>query len=272
MIRRFILGSAVTLAAVSFLACLLLPHMATPGDSYSVNAQAGMEKRPVSPERLAAPRPVYAVRRTTAPPKIDGKAEPAEWSAAAPARAFIFTWDVQTGAKQRTNCRLLWDDRNLYIAYECVDTDVTARVRARDEFVYRDDTVELFLNVRPSQTAAYYCIETNVLGTVMDYICVDAQFYIRRLNLDDVQIGIQIDGTLNESGDTDRGWTLEMAVPWRNFSDMAKPPQDGTVFTANLTRWDGVEPSRRLSVWADSKLDWPHPHAPENFGDLVFRQ
>ena len=42
------------------------------------------------------------------------------------------------------------------------------------------------------------------------------------------------------------------------------------MYTANLNRWDGVEPDRRLSVWADSELDWPHPHAPARFGDLVF--
>jgi hypothetical protein len=268
--RKF--GPIVGLAAVSVVASLLLIICAAaPIHPHSAGAQAGMEKKPVSPERLAAPRPRYEVRKTAAPPTIDGNVEPGEWSAAGPAISFIFPWDVQTGAKQKTSCRLLWDDRNLYVAYECEDSDVTARVRGRDEFVYRDDTVELFLNVRPAQNAAYYCIETNALGTVMDYICVDAQFYVRRLNLEDVKIGIQVDGTLNESGDADRGWRLEMAVPWRNFSDMAKPPQAGTIFTANLNRWDGIEPNRRLSVWADSKIDWPHPHSPQNFGDLVFR-
>jgi hypothetical protein len=51
---------------------------------------------------------------------------------------------------------------------------------------------------------------------------------------------------------------------------MTKPPQIGTIFTANLNRWDGSDPNRRLSVFADSKLNWPHPHAPENFGELIF--
>ncbi|MBN2512651.1 MAG: hypothetical protein JXB18_06905 [Sedimentisphaerales bacterium] len=47
-------------------------------------------------------------------------------------------------------------------------------------------------------------------------------------------------------------------------------PKVGTVYTANLNRWDGVQPDRRLSVWSDSKLNWPHPHAPEHFGKLTF--
>ncbi len=42
--------------------------------------------------------------------------------------------------------------RNLYVAFECEDTDITARVKGRDEFVYRDDTVELFL-MRPRTSA-----------------------------------------------------------------------------------------------------------------------
>jgi len=256
---------------VGLVAAVMLPAAAGGGSEASrPSAQSVKDKRPVSPEREAAPKPRFEVHRAPSPVTIDGKVDPQEWAAAGPAITLIFPWDVQTGAKQKTSCRLLWDDQNLYVAYECEDTDITAQVRGRDEFVYRDDTVELFLNVRPSQTAAYYCIETNVLGTVMDYVCIDAQYLLRRYNMEDLKIGIQVDGTLNVRSDKDRGWSLEMAVPWKNFSDMAKPPRAGTVYAANLNRWDGVEPDRRLSVWADSKIDWPHPHAPKNFGDLTF--
>jgi len=215
-------------------------------------------------------RPRYEVRRAAAPVTIDGHVNANEWSQASPAAEFIFPWDVQTGAKQKTHARLLWDDTNLYIAYEVEDTDITAQLTERDAAVYRDDTVEIFLNVRPSQTVGYYGIEINVRGAMFDYFCVDAQFFINRFQLEGIEKGIQIDGTLNQRADQDRGWSLELAIPWANFSDMARVPQAGTVFTANLNRWDGVEPNRRLSVWADSKLDWPHPHAPAHFGDLVF--
>jgi hypothetical protein len=71
-------------------------------------------------------------------------------------------------------------------------------------------------------------------------------------------------------GDKDRGWSLELAFPWKNFADMAQSPRIGTVFTANVNCWDGTKPHPRLSVWADSKVNWPHPRAPANFGDLLF--
>jgi hypothetical protein len=215
-------------------------------------------------------RPRYEVRRAAAPVTIDGHVNTKEWSQASPAFEFIFPWEQQTGAKQKTRARLLWDDVNLYIAYEVEDTDIVAQFTERDAWVYRDDTVEIFLNVRPSQTVAYYAIEANVRGAMMDYFCADARFYIKKLQMEGVKLAVQIDGTLNQREDQDRGWSVELAIPWENFSDMAKVPQAGTVFTANLNRWDGVEPNRRLSVWADSRLNWPHPHAPAQFGDLVF--
>lgn len=220
--------------------------------------------------QTAAQRPRYEVRRAVAPVTIDGLVNEAEWSQASPAVEFIFPWAQQTGAKQKTHARLLWDDANLYVAYEVEDTDIVAQFTERDAWVYRDDTVEIFLNVRPAQLAGYYAIELNVRGALMDYFCADAQFYIRKFQMEGVRQGIQIDGTLNQSEDRDRGWSVELAIPWDNFSDMARAPQAGTVFTANLNRWDGVEPNRRLSVWADSKLERPHPHAPAQFGDLVF--
>lgn len=215
-------------------------------------------------------RPRYEVHRAKAPIVIDGKIDPKEWSAASPPIEFIFPWDSQTGAKQKTHAWLLWDDQYLYVAYECEDDDITALVQGHDEFVYRDDTVEIFLNVKPSQTMAYYCIEINARGTIMDYVCIDAKYYMRRFDMEGLRVAVQVNGTMNMRGDHDRGWNLEMAIPWTNFADMAAPPKIGTVYTANLNRWDGTEPNRRLSVWADSKINWPHPHAPANFGDLVF--
>ena len=50
----------------------------------------------------------------------------------------------------------------------------------------------------------------------------------------------------------------------------------GTVFLyrwiANLNRWDGTEPNRRLSQWSDSGLLKPNPHHPDRFGQLLFSE
>jgi hypothetical protein len=46
----------------------------------------------------------------------------------------------------------------------------------------------------------------------------------------------------------------------------------GTVWKANLNRWDGVEPNRRMSIWSDPVQPRPAPHVPARFGELVFVQ
>ena len=71
------------------------------------------------------PVPRYEVYRATGRIVIDGKPDEKAWQAA-PAIEFIFPWESQTGAKQKTTARLLWDDDHLYIAYECEDTDIVA--------------------------------------------------------------------------------------------------------------------------------------------------
>ena len=69
---------------------------------------------------LAAQPPVprYEVRRTTGRITVDGKLDEKSW-ASAPAIEFVFPWESQTGAKQKTIARLLWDDDHLYVSYDC---------------------------------------------------------------------------------------------------------------------------------------------------------
>jgi hypothetical protein len=63
---------------------------------------------------------------------------------------------------------------------------------------------------------------------------------------------------------------LEVAIPWVNFEELARRPDVGTVWNANLNRWDGTEPARRLSMWSDTLAERPNPHVPKRFGELVF--
>jgi Carbohydrate family 9 binding domain-like len=213
--------------------------------------------------------PRYEVKRVAKPILISGKLDDPAWKSAA-AVEFIFPWEFQTGAKQKTTAKLLWDDRYLYVGYDCQDTDIVAVHTERDDPTYLDDAVEIFLNPRPSQTGIYYGMEMNARGVLYDYLMYDASYALKRFNLGGVKLLTNIRGTLNARGDQDSGWTLEVAIPWENFEELAKRPVNGTVWTANMNRWDGTEPNRRLSQWSNSEMKTPNPHAPKRFGELVF--
>ncbi len=218
-----------------------------------------------------APVPRYQVKRAAGRIVIDGKLDDKAWQAAAPIE-LVFPWDSQTGAKQKTTARLLWDDNYLYVAYDCEDTDIVALRLERDDPTYLDDAVEIFINPRPSQTGVYFGLEMNARAVLYDYLMSDARYAFKRFNMQGVQLATFIRGTLNVRGDEDKGWSLEVAIPWVNFEELSKRPAPGAVWTANLNRWDGVEPNRRLSIWSDPLQTRPHPHFPARFGQLVFVQ
>ncbi len=219
------------------------------------------------------PPPQYQVKRAAIAPVIDGKLDDAAWKTASPALPFVFPWADQTGAKQSTAVRLLWDEKNLYLAYNCEDTDINVRHTQRDDPTYEDDAVELFIN--PAGTRGnYYGLEMNARGVLYDYFYAHPQVLLKRFDLVGQQLATQIHGTVNQNADKDLGWSLELAIPWSNFSDMAKvlPPAFGSTWTANLNRWDGTPPDRRLSQWSPSGDPRPNPHVPARFGRLTFVQ
>lgn len=217
-----------------------------------------------------SPVPTYDVHRASSRIVVDGDASEAAWKAA-PSLALQFPWDQQTGAKQKTTVRMLWSSEFLYLFYDCEDTDVVAHYTDHDDPTYKDDAVELFINPDPKQEF-YYGLEINARAAVYDYFYAFPRLILKRLDFQGLQLAVHVRGTANTRGDQDKGWTLELAIPWRNFTELRDrvPPAPGEIWAANLNRWDGVEPDRRLSIWSDSGLTTPHPHNPARFGKLVF--
>lgn len=219
-----------------------------------------------------APVPRYEVRSTDEEIRIDGKLEEKSWSRAE-AIPLIFPWEFQTGKKQETSVKLLRGRTDLFVGYECRDTDVTASYENRDDPVYRDDCVEIF--IRPDESVdSYVGLEMNARGILYDYYYPFPNPLDKSLTLDGVRLMTEIRGTLNRREDQDQGWTLELAIPFNSLSKVAKglPPRSGDRWRIQINRWDGVEDSggRRLSMWTHSGLRRAHPHNPERFGIVIF--
>jgi Carbohydrate-binding family 9 len=222
-------------------------------------------ERPVS-----APVPTYEVRHTAVPVATDGYPDETAWKRAGDV-TFQFPWDEQTGAKQKTTARLLWDDNCLYVTYACEDTDIVAHYEHRDDPTYKDHAVELLINPDPKHEI-YLGLEMNARAVLCDYVFIYPQVILREFDLKGVRVAVRRDGPLNGSSGRVNGWDLEVAIPLRNFYELTRwqPVVPGTIWRANLCRWDGTEPHRRLSVWSDSALVRPSPHNPKRFGQLVF--
>ena len=124
---------------------------------------------------------------------VDGKPNDPAWKNAAVVE-FQFPWDFQTGAKQKTTARILWDDDNLYIVYDCEDSDVVAHYDKRDDPTYKDDAVEIFIYPGKNRNL-YYGLEMNARGTLYDYFYIFPQLLMKRLDLVGVQLATNIRGS-----------------------------------------------------------------------------
>src|SRR6478752_3345097 len=181
------------------------------------------------------PIPRYEVKRATSPPTIDGKLDEAAWTRASPPIVLQFLWESQTGAKQKTAARLLWDAEALYVGFDAEDADITARFLQRDDPTYRDDAVEIFINPDPKQEAVYYGFEMNARGVLYDYLNYNSRTLFKRFDATGVKIATSLRGPLNVRTDTDSGWSLEALIPWPNFEELSRrPPVAGTVWKVNI--------------------------------------
>jgi hypothetical protein len=239
----------------------------------AVGAQAPSGRPAAGDSQAAPPVPRYEVRRATSPVVIDGRLDEPAWQAASSPAMLQALWDFQTGPVQATAVRMLWTDEALYVGYEVEDADITAQHLDRDDPTYQDDAVEIFVNPRSEQTGLYYGLEMNARAVLYDYVMYapgDARYALKWFDMKDVQVASYLRGTLNARGDIDQGWSLEVAIPLSNFLDLAPRPAVGTIWKANLNRWDGVAPDRRMSIWSNPLQTRSNPHVPARFGELHF--
>jgi hypothetical protein len=230
-------------------------------------AQAPAQAAPTDPP----PLPTYEVRRVTSPITIDGILDDAAWASASPPAELHGLWESQTGPRQATRARRLWDDNSLYLAYDVEDIDITAQYLNRDDPTYQDDAVEVFIHLRPNQTSIYFGLEMSARGVIYDYVLYnDARIFVKQYDMQGLRLATSLRGTLNVRGDADEGWTLEVAIPWGNFDSMARRPNPGQSWKGQFNRWDGVQPNRRMSIWSDPLQTRAEPHIPARFGDFLF--
>jgi hypothetical protein len=210
-----------------------------------------------------------------------------------------------------THARMLWDDEALYLAFEVTDSDVWARDTHRDDpTLPGDEVVELFIDPDGDEITYYefefsprnvhYDLFNFIPHSPMDYHPWAAFVGFADWNPRGVESAVAVDGTLDtvdswESAgpiDEDRGWTVEIRIPWDVFrttttpaakTHMTLPPVPGQRWRAGLYRVerprvspeDGApiprgdaNPLTQLQAWSPTHLD--SFHIPERFGVLEF--
>jgi hypothetical protein len=226
---------------------------------------------------LALPRdtwqpPSYTVYRAGTPIYIDGKLDEPAWFAAPDMGEFHFPW-WQSGKKEQTTSKLLWDDTNLYIAQISEDEFITAQHREHDGKVSEDDCFEIMIAPNPATLDVYFNIEWNVIGGYADNFRPNGPKKPRApaWDAEGVEMKGTWIGTLNDDSDHDRYWLVEVKIPLKNFAKVATriPPQPGDGWNINLNRHGG-RTNFQYSQWSPAGTPEPSFHTPERFGHITF--
>lgn len=227
----------------------------------------------------------YVCSRAT-PDQRTGRCAAPAWELAPWSDPFV---DIEGDAKPRpayeTRVKMLWDDKFLYVGAWLEEPHVWATLTQHDSVIFQDNDFEIFLDP-DGDALRYFEFEVNALGTTWD-------LYLEKPYRDsgsadngfewNAEVAVWIDGTLNDPSDQDRGWGLEIALPWSAIADRAGmpcPPRPGDVWRINFSRvqWevdivDGKtikRPNTPEMNWVWSPQGVIDMHQPEQWGYLEF--
>lgn len=213
--------------------------------------------------------PVYTMHKAKKAPAIDGDLSDPVWQSATP----VDLNGSFDGRKTvlRTTARMLWDDQNIYLAFDCQDPDVWGTLHNRDDAIYNEEVVEAFFDAN-GDMRTYNELEVSPHNTIFD-----AYFEAYRSNLDaakpwDAQMktAVKVKGTIDNPSDTDEGWTVEMAVPIARLAEVPHvPPQVGDKWRFNLYRLEHLQ-RKQVEGSAFSALFRGDFHNLQRFGWLQF--
>ena len=147
------------------------------------------------------------ILHTTEPIKIDGRLDEPGWSQSTPATDFR-QQEPNEGelASEKTEVRILFDDKNLYIGVHAFDSEpsrINSRELVRDATFSNDDKVEILLDTYHDRRNAYR-FAVNPLGTQQDALITD----------EGRDVNLSWDAPWVSAGRIDEtGWTVEIAIP-----------------------------------------------------------
>jgi hypothetical protein len=229
---------------------------------------------PATPEvgiEVIGDRPTYHCPRATSAVRIDGVLDEPDWKHVTPARSFRLSHGKGNPAG-KTRLKALWDDRALYLAFECDDRDVFSPYTRRDQPIYNGEVVEAFL-ATGDDPRRYFEFEVSPANVLFDAKLFnpgprDQRSFDKAWNAPGLRSAVRVDGTLTRRDDRDRGWTVEVAIPFADLG-LPRPVQAGDAWWANFYRVDRGRPEE-FSAWSPTLTVPPNFHVPARFGRLVF--
>jgi hypothetical protein len=258
-----------------------------PGALALILAMAGVLGQEPTPPRQ------YTAHHAASAPVVDGRLDDAAWVAAPWSDPFVdIEGDRRPPPRWRTRVKLLWDSTFLYVGAELEEPELWGTVTTHDAVIFQDNDFEVFLDP-DGDGLRYFELEINSLGTVWDLFLSkpyrDGGHADNDWDIAGLRSAVALAGTLNDPSDRDRGWTVELALPWRALAppgETGATPHRGDEWRINFSRveWNLDVVDGRYEKARDTATGRPAPemnwvwspqgavnmHLPERWGFVRF--
>lgn len=193
--------------------------------------------------------------------------------------------EVVTGGKPRleTRFRACWTADALHVRFDCEDDHVVATMERRDDPIYEEDVVEVFLDTIGTGKV-YYEFELSPRGVEFD-----ALIHNRLDGHKEVDVAWDAKGLQTAVSDGANGWKhYELRIPFADLlagqgqerkqeqeqereqaQEQERFPRHGVEWGWNLYRIDDDTEGNR-HYWAWSPTGKVNFHIPQRFGTLMF--
>ncbi len=194
-----------------------------------------------------------------------------------------------------TQTSLLWNDKHLYIAFTVEEPFVEAKLTERDSIIFLENDLEVFIDGKDCYYELEVNAVNTLYEVLFiwkdaykkngkfdipqfdvhqphaytfggDYDRIGASFWkgthprgirwaFTNFDMPGLQTAVKIYGTLNDNSDIDKGWSVEIAIPWNSLHLLSGgrsiPPKNGDIWNMFLGRF------QKLMV--NGKEVTPHP-------------
>lgn len=235
-----------------------------------------------------APRS-YIAYKTSEEIEIDGKGQESAWEKAPWSADFIDIEGEKTPT-YKTNVKMLWDEDYLYFLAEMEEPHVWGTLKQRDTVIFYNNDFEIFIDP-DGDTHNYMEFEMNALNTVWDLFVVkpyrEPAPVLDSWDIQGLKTAVNIEGTLNDPTNKDKGWSVEIAIPWEVLKEANThnevPKNEFWRINFSRVNWDFQLEEKTYSRKKDEKgnylpeYNWVwspqgviNMHEPEHWGYVYF--
>lgn len=199
------------------------------------------------------------------PPSWD-PADPGSWPwSEIPALPPFQLADGSGPARQQTAARLCWDGEALHARFDCEDRDAWGTYRLRDEPIYEEEAVELFLAPGEEEPVRYFEFEVSPRGTLFDAVIHNPTSQRAEMTGDPSWDCPGLRWSAGP-GTSRQDWWAFLSIPWQGVFPAGDPPR---FWRANLYRIERPRGGEaEFSGWSPTLTRPADFHKPARFGIL----